>query len=260
MIDIEIGLLRTDLSLRVPATEDSLPIVRQALRSVGQTVDADIDALEDAELAVTEALANAVEHAYGDAGGEIRILVKPEESSLIVTVSDDGVGMPDEVRRRSEGRGYGLSMIEGIATNLEIDDGGGTDVRMTFPMGRPVAETVDGAVPGVDPAERMLRRLVAVVAAQRDMPSDRVVEALLIAELVARNALRYLIGDRAQVSIRPANGAGFELRVGPLEKGGAEAAVSDSDVPVVGPVIARLADSTDTEPANGDECLVVRVS
>ena len=259
MIDIEIGLLRTDLSLRVPATEDSLPLVRQALRSVGQTVDADLEALEDAELAVTEALANAVEHAYGDADGEIRILVKPEESSLIVTVSDDGVGMPDEVRRRSEGRGYGLSMIEGIATTLEIKEGEGTDVRMTFPMGRPVAETIDGAVPGVDPTERMLRRLVAVVAAQRDMPSDRLVEALLIAELVARNALRYLIGDRAQLSIGPAD-EGFELRVGPLEKGGAEAAVSDSDVPVVGSVIARLADSTDTEPTNGEERLVVRVS
>ena len=106
----------------------------------------------------------------------------------------------------------------------------------------------------------MLRRLVAVVAAQRDMPSDRLVEALLVAELVARNALRYLTGDHAQREHRRRPTGGFELRVGPLEKGGAEAAVSDSDVPVVGPVIARLADSTDTEPTNGDERLVVRFS
>ena len=260
IIEIEIGLIRTDLSLRVPATEDSLPLVRQALRSVGQTADADVDALEDAELAVTEALANAVEHAYGEGEGEIRVLVRPDESSLIVTVSDDGVGMPAEVRRRSEGRGYGLSMIEGIATSLEIEDDEGTDVRMTFPIGRAVAETVDGAVPGVDPTERMVRRLVAVVAAQRDMPSDRLVETLLVAELVARNALRYLTGDRAQVSIGGSANGGFELRAGPLETGGAEAAVSDSDVPVVGPVIARLADSTETEPTNGDERLVVRFS
>ena len=259
MIDIEIGLVRTDLSLRVPAIEDSLPLVRQALRSVGQTVDADLDALEDAELAVTEALANAVEHAYGEGDGEIRVLVLPDEASLIVTVSDDGVGMPAEVRRRSEGRGYGLSMIEGIASSLEIEEDDGTDVRMTFAMGLPAAETVDGGLPGVDPTERMVRRLVAVVAAQRDMPSDRLVETLLVAELVARNALRYLTGDHAQVSIGAANG-GFELRVGPLEKGGAEAAVSDSDVPVVGSVIARLSESTDTEPTNGDERLVVRFS
>lgn len=259
MIDIQIGLVRTDLTLRVPATEDSLPLVRQALRSVGQTVDADIEALEDAELAVTEALANAVEHAYGEGEGEIRILVHPTETDLIVTVSDDGVGMPAEVRHRSEGRGYGMSMIEGIATNLEMVDGDGTSLRMTFPIGRPDTHTVDGALPGAEPTERMLRRLVAVVAAQRDMPSDRLVEALLVAELVARTTLPYLTGDSAQVSIGPGE-RGFELRVGPLEKGGAEAAVADSDVPVVGPVIARLAESTDTEPTDGQERLVVRFS
>ena len=55
--------------------------MRQALRSLGQTVDADLEALEDAELAVTEAMANAVEHAYGDGEGEMRILVKPQEST-----------------------------------------------------------------------------------------------------------------------------------------------------------------------------------
>ena len=64
MIDIEIGIVRPELRLRVPADEDSLPVVRQALRSLGETVDAQVEALEDAELALTEALANAVEHAY----------------------------------------------------------------------------------------------------------------------------------------------------------------------------------------------------
>ena len=70
-------------------------------------MDADLDALEDAELAVTEALANAVEHAYGEGEGEIRILVRPDESSLVVTVSDDGAGMPAEVRRRTRGAATG---------------------------------------------------------------------------------------------------------------------------------------------------------
>lgn len=258
MIDIEIGLLRTDLALRVPATEESLPLVRQALRAVGQTVDADIDALDDLELAVTEALANAVEHAYGGGDGEVRVTVLAGERDLVVTVSDDGTGMPEEVPRH-EGRGYGLSMIESIASEMEIAGKDGTDVRMTFPIGRPVAETVDGAVPGVEPAERMMRRLVAVVAAQRDMPSDRLVEALLVAELVARNALPYITGEHAQMSLVPGE-SGFELRVGPLEKGGAQAAVADSDVPVVGSVIERLSDSTETEPINGEERLVVRFS
>ncbi len=66
MIVIRIGIVRPDLHLTVPAEDDSLPVVRQVLRSLGETVDAEEAALEDAELAVTEAMANAVEHAYGE--------------------------------------------------------------------------------------------------------------------------------------------------------------------------------------------------
>lgn len=258
MIEIDIGIVRPELRLRVPASQDSLPLVRQALRSLGETVDADLDALEDAELAVTEAMANAVEHAYEDGEGEVRVTLDPRGSDLTVVVSDDGQGIPEDVQRR-EGRGFGLSMIRGIAENVEVHGGDGTDVHMTFAMGRSEMETVDGAAPGIDPAERLLRRLVAVVAAQLDMPSDRVVEALLVAELVARNSLRYLTGETAAVSLAGADG-GFELRVGPLEQGGAQAAVDDSDVPVVGRVIERLTDATAVErDEDGAERLMLRI-
>jgi len=219
--------------------------VRQALRSLGETVDANVEALEDAELAVTEAMANAVEHAYAGSDGSVRVTLDPHDSALTVVVSDDGQGMPKDVTR-AEGRGYGLSMIEAIAERVEIRGSDGTEVEMTFAMGPSETETVDGAAPGIDPTERLLRRLVAVVAAQLDLPSDRVVEALLVAELVARNGLRYLNGDTAHVAIEASDG-GFTLRVGPLEDGGAQAAVDDSDVPVVGRVIERLAASTATE-------------
>lgn len=258
MIEIDIGIVRPELRLRVPASQDSLPLVRQALRSLGETVDADLDAIEDAELAVTEAMANAVEHAYEGGEGEVRVTLDPRDSDLTVVVSDDGQGIPEDMQRR-EGRGFGLSMIEGIAEKVEVHGGDGTDVRMTFAMGQSEMETVDGAAPGIDPAERLLRRLVGVVAAQLDMPSDRVIEALLVAELVARNSLRYLTGETVAVSLARANG-GFELRVGPLEQGGAQAAVDDSDVPVVGRVIERLTDATAVEQdEDGAERLMLRI-
>ena len=46
--------------------------------------------------------------------------------------------------------------------------------------------------------------------------------------------------------------------MGPLEKGGAQAAVDDSDVPVVGRVIERLTDRTAVEHTNGEERLMLR--
>lgn len=257
-IDIQIGILKPDLRLQFPAREDSLPLVRQALRSLGETVQAEPEALEDAELAVTEACANAVEHAYGEGGGDVWVQFTPAETELVVSVADHGMGIREDRRRVDGTRGYGLPMIESIASSVEYKPGGGTDIRMAFPLGSPPSETVDGAVPGVEPAERIARRLVAVVAAQQDMSSERVVEALLLSEVVARNALRYLIGEQAELRIELVD-AGFELRVGPLEEGGGQAVVSDSEVPVVGSVIEALANGVEVDRRAAGEYLTLRI-
>jgi len=257
VIDIEIGILRPELTLNMPADQDTLPLVRQALRSLGETVDADIEALEDAELAVTEACANAVEHAYGGEGGEVVVTFVPDSSVMQVSVADRGVGLPQEVRATVNGRGFGLPLIESIATHVEFEPGEGTDIRMALPLGRSDHPVVDGA-PGIEPAERILRRLVAVVAAQLDMSTERVMEGLLLAELVARNALRHLVGDRVHVRIEGVD-AGFELRVGPLEAGGAGAVIADSEVPVVGSVVEKLADELRTDYEDGLEHLALRI-
>jgi serine/threonine-protein kinase RsbW len=260
LIDIEIGILRPELTLQMPANQDTLPLVRQALRSLGETVDADLEALEDAELAVTEACANAIEHAYKDGKGEIEVRFTPGETDLHVSVADQGVGIPADVRSSGAGEGFGLPMIGSIATSVEFGDGEGTEIRMAFPLGRADEKpVVDGVTPGVEPAERILRRLVAVVAAQQDMSSERVMEGLLLAELVARNALRYLIGEQVSVHIDVV-GDGFELRVGPLEVGGAHAVIADSQVPVIGSVLERLADEVRVEQGEDSESITLRIN
>lgn len=245
VIDIQIGILRSDVRLDLAASEDSLPVVRQALRSVGETVEADLEALEDAELAVTEALANAVEHAYGDDSGAVRVSFLPCGEEMLVSVRDFGRGI-DPGSDRGEGAGYGLSMIEGIARRVEMRSDGGTEIEMTFGLGVADAATVDGAVPGLQPAERVLRRVVSVVAAQVDMSVERVMEALLVVELVARHGLRYLVGDHVQIRVVRGERS-LDLRIGPLEEGGAGNVVQDSDVPVVGPVVERLAQGVSVE-------------
>lgn len=255
MIEIEFNILSPHVHLTVPATEDSIPVARQVLRSLGETVAAEREALEDAELALTEACANAVEHAYG-AGedGKVVVTIVPKADEMHVSVRDFGRGMPVGESDGGEQRGFGLAMIEGLARHVQISGGEGTEVAMDFPMRIKEMATVDGAIPGVEPAERVLRRLVAVVAAQADMPSDRLMEALLVAELVARYGLRYLMGERVKIRL-DRSGQGFELRVGPLEPGGAEAVVNESEVPGLGSIVERLADGvrTETERVDGVE-------
>ena len=257
MIDIDIAIQRPVLALSVPAERESLPIVRQALRSLGEAVEADVESLEDTELAVTEACANAVEHAYaGDtATGTVEVSLSPQANSMDVTVRDRGRGMT-----AGSGGGFGLSMIEGIATRLEIRPGEvrGTDVAMTFDMGSQPLSLNGHKRPDAAPAERIARRVVAVIAAQTDMPSDRLVESLLVVELAARHSRRYLVGEHIRLSLERLE-RGFDLRVGPLVPDGALALVRESELPVIGPVIERLSDAIGVDEEPDGERLSLRI-
>ncbi len=262
MIDIAIDIRRTQLDLRLPCDSESLPVVRQALRALGRAVQADPDALEDAELAVTEACANAVEHASGGEAGTIEVSLHPKRSEMVVSIRDRGPGMPANGRHGTRSS-FGLAMIEGIAREVEVRprEAGGMELVMCLPMGPSQLSLNGSAPPDAAPAERIARRLVAVIGAQTDMPSDRLIESLLAVELAARHAPRYLTGDRVHLTLERLD-AGFELSIGPLAADGARALVQESELPVVGAVIERLSDQVAVEPCEdppGTERLRMRV-
>ncbi len=263
VIEIEIGILRSDVRLELPASADSLPVVRQALRSIGETVEADEEAIEDAELAVTEALANAVEHAYADGQGPVQVFFMPQGEEMLVSVRDFGRGLEDPTVSRKSTPGYGLAMIEAIARRVDIRAAEGTEIEMAFELGTAEPRAVDGAGLGIAPAERILRRVIAVVAAQVDMSVERVMEALLVVELVARHGLRYLVGQHVKIRVVRGEGS-FDLHVGPLEENGALSVVQDTEIPVVGSVVQRLAEEVRVEKtqAEGIDCeyLVLRIA
>lgn len=92
--------------------------------------------LTSAKLAVSEAVTNAVVHAYVDAPrpGLVRIAASIENGSLLVEVCDDGSGMMP--RLDSPGLGVGLPVIADMTDTLDIGDSphGGTRLRMSFRM------------------------------------------------------------------------------------------------------------------------------
>ena len=90
----------------------------------------------DLALAVTEAVGNAVAHAYRSREpGTIELRAEPlGPDTLLVVVLDDGDGMsPDP---GSRGLGLGLALMGWLAWSLEIErhDPHGTTVRMRFPL------------------------------------------------------------------------------------------------------------------------------
>ncbi len=84
-------------------------------------------------LAVSEALTNAVLHAYRDMEvGDVRVVACNKPDRLVVVVRDYGGGMLP--RADSPGLGLGLPLISSMTDALQIEaaDGAGTLLRMHF--------------------------------------------------------------------------------------------------------------------------------
>ena len=120
------------LELHTQATPAAVPAVRRAVVEFAELHGVGI--APDVALAVSEAITNAVLHAYRDhSAGPVRVVACAEPDRLVVVVRDYGCGMsphPD-----SPGLGLGLSVIGRLATELNIErpaEGGGTRLRMCF--------------------------------------------------------------------------------------------------------------------------------
>jgi anti-sigma regulatory factor (Ser/Thr protein kinase) len=120
------------LELRTDATPAAVPGVRRAVVDFAELHGVGVP--PDVALAVSEAITNAVLHAYRDGDtGDVRVVACAEPDRLVVVVRDYGCGMkpnPD-----SPGLGLGLAVIGRVATELNIerpDQGGGTRLRMCF--------------------------------------------------------------------------------------------------------------------------------
>lgn len=119
---------------RFPATPDMVPVarhdVRDALIRAGLT-DPGLHA--NVALAVTEATANAVRHAYPADHAErpVEVTVTRSTDALVVTVEDEGSGIADGPA--TEAGGMGLAIMGDQSRDLSIDTGDtGTRVRLSF--------------------------------------------------------------------------------------------------------------------------------
>jgi serine/threonine-protein kinase RsbW/stage II sporulation protein AB (anti-sigma F factor) len=124
-----------------PATPASVARLRAAV--VEHLVAAGVSGidLDGVKLAVSEAVSNAVLHAYQDVDepGDVHVSVEVTDAAVQLTVADDGAGMAP--RMDSPGAGLGLPIIASVASKLEVaqGDGRGTQLRISFGIARPEA-------------------------------------------------------------------------------------------------------------------------
>lgn len=122
-----------DLELKLPARAENVAVVRHALGGIAEALDVGEQALADIKLAVTEACANVVIHAYdGGDVGPLEVATCIDDRTLIVTIRDSGRGIVPQAD--SPGLGLGLPLIATLATSLELGTSSRdqTEVRMKF--------------------------------------------------------------------------------------------------------------------------------
>jgi len=113
------------LEIAVPARPSSLREIRAALRRWLDSVRATDDDANDLVVAVGEASANAVEHAYGAAGGTVTVRAELDGDNVVVRISDTGSWRAP----RGQGRGRGTLIMQTTTDDFRVDRRpDGTDV------------------------------------------------------------------------------------------------------------------------------------
>ncbi|MBC1332050.1 anti-sigma B factor RsbW [Listeria booriae] len=133
------------IELKIPARPEFVSLGRLTVSGIASRIGFSFEAIEDLKIAISEAITNAVKHAFNEEDtGEIRIAFAVYEDKLEVTVTDEGKSFDAEKRKMEIGPyeenedadmlrvgGLGLFLIEALMDGVELHYDGGVSVVMT---------------------------------------------------------------------------------------------------------------------------------
>ena len=127
--------------LEFPSRSANEGFARSAVACFAAQMDPTLEELGDIRTSVSEAVTNAIVHAYPDALGIITLRCRIlKDNVLDIVVKDRGIGIPDVAKARRpayttgglDRSGMGFTIMESFMTSLEISSvpGKGTTVHM----------------------------------------------------------------------------------------------------------------------------------
>lgn len=126
------------LDVTLPATHEFVRATRKTVTGYLQEAGVDPESASDLVLAVGEACANVVQHAFPEGSGTFRLILDLRPGEVVVEVTDAGVGFePFEEAIRPFGRlavsGRGIEIMRRLVSAVEVQSPtplGGTRVRL----------------------------------------------------------------------------------------------------------------------------------
>ncbi|MFL5860409.1 MAG: ATP-binding protein [Solirubrobacteraceae bacterium] len=134
------------------STPGSVAQGRTQLADFAAQVGATPRQVEAVRLAASEAMTNAVRHAYGGGSGLIYVNAAVASGELWILISDDGCGLRPGADQPLRGLGLGLGLMSQVSDDFGIASRatGGTEVRLRFNL--VPAKATAGAPAGGDQA------------------------------------------------------------------------------------------------------------
>lgn len=133
------------IEIKVPAKSEYVGVVRLSTSGIANRMGFSYEDIEDLKVAISEAMTNAVTHAYQEGeGGEVTVGFGVYEERLEVMVADhggsfdlnklkDSIGpynQSEPIENLREG-GFGLFLIDALMDKVEINNDHGVIVLMT---------------------------------------------------------------------------------------------------------------------------------
>jgi stage II sporulation protein AB (anti-sigma F factor) len=127
--------------LEFPSKSCNEGFARSAVACFAAQLDPTLEELGDIRTAVSEAVTNAIVHAYPNELGMVTLRCRILKGQILdIVIKDKGVGIPDVEQARkpmfttggNERSGMGFTIMESFMTNLDItsEPGKGTTVHM----------------------------------------------------------------------------------------------------------------------------------
>jgi serine phosphatase RsbU (regulator of sigma subunit)/anti-sigma regulatory factor (Ser/Thr protein kinase) len=127
IVSLQSAFVPDELHLTLPAEPKTLSHVRRVLRRWLNERGADESDIAEMTIAVSEACANAIEHAYAPSPATFELRGWADNGEITMTVRDDGHWRPP----RGQNRGRGLSIIVAAMDDVQIDrTAEGTEIVM----------------------------------------------------------------------------------------------------------------------------------
>lgn len=133
------------IEMRLPASAEYVSLIRLTLSGVFSRAGASYDDIEDAKIAVSEAVTNAVKHAYNDGtdNGMINLCFEIFTDKIKIVISDQGESFNYEETKAQLGPyqenenidylregGLGLFLIESLMDEVTVDKQSGVTISM----------------------------------------------------------------------------------------------------------------------------------